>query len=268
MTTLHVSRDCQPDGRKLAHLARSSGFKVCWITRHRAPKDLSRSDAHAFYGETTWARHFMAQGLTLLEPTLDLLSTLPRAFLHRDVNLRTLGEALGIDMPMFVKPADCLHKSFDAAVVLSGKRILCSDDLSPETPVLVSEPVRFSVEFRTVVLERAVVAWSPYIRDGRFARNSDGTWPATEAETNEVLSFCRQVLAANMALPPAIVMDVGHIEGRGWAVVEFNPVWCSGLLGCEIAPVLPALQRACCWTHQVSPQDAIWTVRRVAECDG
>jgi hypothetical protein len=43
----------------------------------------------------------------------------------------------------------------------------------------------------------------------------------------------------------AVVMDVGYIEGRGWAVVEFNPAWCSTLYGCRPADALPVLRRAC-----------------------
>ena len=46
-------------------------------------------------------------------------------------------------------------------------------------------------------------------------------------------------------LPPAVVVDVGLIDDRGWAVVEFNPVFCAGLLGADPAAVLPVLARAC-----------------------
>jgi len=33
------------------------------------------------------------------------------------------------------------------------------------------------------------------------------------------------------------VVDVGLVEGHGWAVVESNPVWCSGLLEADPAAV-------------------------------
>ncbi|WAS92153.1 ATP-grasp domain-containing protein [Nannocystis punicea] len=41
-----------------------------------------------------------------------------------------------------------------------------------------------------------------------------------------------------------VVIDVGAIEDRGWAVAEANPAWASGLCGCEPARVLAVL-RAC-----------------------
>jgi hypothetical protein len=40
------------------------------------------------------------------------------------------------------------------------------------------------------------------------------------------------------------VLDVGRIEDRGWAVVEFNPVWSAGLLNADSRAVLPALLAA------------------------
>jgi hypothetical protein len=40
------------------------------------------------------------------------------------------------------------------------------------------------------------------------------------------------------------VVDVGRVAGRGWAVVEANPAWGSGLYGCDAARVLPVLRGA------------------------
>ena len=53
------------------------------------------------------------------------------------------------------------------------------------------------------------------------------------------------LLICIFCLPLAFVLDVGLVEGRGWAVVEFNPAWCSGLLGADptaVLSVLPALK--------------------------
>jgi hypothetical protein len=47
-----------------------------------------------------------------------------------------------------------------------------------------------------------------------------------------------------MLLPRAVVVDVGLIDGRGWAVIEFNAAWGAGLNGCDPDKVLPAIVAA------------------------
>jgi hypothetical protein len=78
-----------------------------------------------------------------------------------------------------------------------------------------------------------------------------------------MLAFCDALLAdRRVDLPPAFVLDVGTIAGRGWAVVEMNPVWCSSLLGCDLAAVLPALRRACRRRWELSEDEKRWLVSR------
>lgn len=45
-------------------------------------------------------------------------------------------------------------------------------------------------------------------------------------------------------LPRAAVIDVGVIAGRGWAVVEQNAAWGSGIYGCDPQQVLEVLRHA------------------------
>src|SRR5262245_38856761 len=72
--------------------------------------------------------------------------------------------------------------------------------------------------------------WSLRARRGKLAERT--------------VAMCGRLLAERtVALPPAFVVDVGLIEGRGWAVVEFNPAWCSGLLG-ACNPVFCTVYRA------------------------
>jgi hypothetical protein len=41
-----------------------------------------------------------------------------------------------------------------------------------------------------------------------------------------------------------VVVDVGVIPGRGWAAVELNACWASGVYGCDPAAVLGVLRQA------------------------
>jgi hypothetical protein len=181
------------------------------------------------------------------------------------VDFMTLSEAKASTEPTFVKPADCAAKVFDAAIYEAGRFIFCDDDLPPQTPVLASEPVDWEAEYRVVVHERKLIAFSPYIRGGWLARNAQGQWPFSQAEAREMLSFVHELLAnESVALPPAFVLDVGVIEARGWAVVEMNPVWCSGLLGCDLSVMLPVLRRACQRIDELSCADRRWVIERSA----
>ncbi len=114
-----------------------------------------------------------------------------------------------------------------------------------------------------MVLERRVVTFSPYIRAGRYAKDKNECWPYTETEASEMLAFCEALLADDaVPLPPVFTLDVGIIDDRGWAVVEFNPVWCSGLLGCDHSKMLPVFRRACQRRDELSPTDSNWVIDR------
>ncbi|HNB74240.1 MAG TPA: hypothetical protein PLS70_24185 [Acidobacteriota bacterium] len=47
-----------------------------------------------------------------------------------------------------------------------------------------------------------------------------------------------------------MVIDVGVISGKGWAVVEANAAFGSGIYGCDPAQVLPVLAEASCHMSQ------------------
>lgn len=196
-------------------------------------------------------------GLVLLEPPLDLVARLPLEFRRRSVEFGRFADLERLRTPAFVKPADPLNKAFDAGIYSPGMRP--RRQVSPSEPILVAEPVEWLAEFRCFVLEGRIVTWSPYLSFGR--PNWRPIDPAkTPTETPSHLEVICQRLAAKsgLRLPPAFVVDVGLIEDRGWAVVEFNPAWCSGLLGAHPRKVLAVLERACHHKEALHPDDAPW----------
>jgi len=143
----------------------------------------------------------------------------------------------------FIKPAD--EKCFDARVYSSGAELPAPGPLPEDLPVLVQEVVKWEVEFRCFVLERKVVTLSPYWRNGTLAKAEDGSWPATEEELGAAQDFCERVLAdVSVEVPDAVVIDVGIIAGHGWAVIESNAAFSSGIYGCDPEKVLGVLRRA------------------------
>jgi hypothetical protein len=241
--TLVLSHRYSLDSNALFAAALAAGWDVERLHSFRCPEGLASREP-VFYGETILADAIADDlGVALLEPTADWLPGLPERHRRRDVRLATLGEALAIRERVFVKPTD--EKCFPARVYKDGPSIAPDPVLPRDLPVLVSEPVVFEVEFRSFVLDRQVAALSPYIRGGEVARSAAGEWEATAAETEAARSALAALLAdTDVDLPPAVVVDVGQMEGRGWGVVEANPAWASGLCGCDPAGVLPVLRRA------------------------
>jgi hypothetical protein len=130
---------------------------------------------------------------------------------------------------------------------------------------LIAEPVLWEIEFRFFLLERRVMTGSSYWRGDRSTRRSDGSWEAWPAERAEAEDFLQSLLAdPAVHLPPAIVVDVGRIVGRGWAVLETNAAWAAGIYGCDPLQILPVLARACVRRSDLSDEDARWECNRNA----
>jgi hypothetical protein len=199
--------------------------------------------------------------LALLEPPFAWLPKLDANYLQRQVQFATLQEARQIRQPAFVKPAD--DKCFLAGVFQSGDQLPRGEILQGSIPVLVAEPVRWEVEFRCFVLEREIVAISPYLRKGELVQTPDGGWQ--DDRTEEAKCFGQRMVSdGSVALPPALALDVGIIEGRGWAVIEANAAWGSGIYGCDPAEVLRVVRRACLPRDRISAEDRCWVIDRSA----
>ena len=59
-------------------------------------------------------------------------------------------------------------------------------------------------------------------------------------------------------LPACLVALGGEIDGQGWAVVEFNECWASGIYACDPERVLDTLLRACVPLSTMADVDRRW----------
>ncbi|AKT41245.1 uncharacterized protein CMC5_054060 [Chondromyces crocatus] len=257
MPTLVLSHRYSPDSNALFSAALAAFWDVERLHTFRCPEGLAERDP-VFYGETLLADAILDDlRLALLEPTADWLPGLPRVHRLRDVRLTTLAEAVTLRERTFIKPTD--EKLFPARVYEGGAALDPDPKLPPDLPVLVSEPVVFEVEFRFFILERRVATFSPYIRGGEIARSADGAWEADPQESAAATATVQALLAdPDVALPPAVVVDIGHMAGRGWGVVEANPAWASGLCGSDPALVLPVLRRCAVPRSHLTEGDTRW----------
>jgi hypothetical protein len=265
MPTLLLSTWSLPASKALADAARQAGWRA--YAFDESP-DIKPCDKIVFYGGTDKAQAIAKQfHLALLEPPFDLLAKLPLEFRCRAVEYGRFDDLRRLKAPTFVKPADALNKTFDAGIYASIRDIRAPKGVDDRTPVLLAEPVEWSAEYRCFIREGEVAAWSPYISFGRPVWKPFGQGTLSAQAPANLLSFCKRLFSrSGVSFPPAFVMDIGVIDDRGWAVVEFNPVWCSSVLGADPRKVLAVLERACHDDRRLSAADRHCVVQRPTRC--
>ena len=256
--TLLLASTLLPAARQLAAAAQARGWATHFLDQQPHPHVTGD---RTFYGGTDMADLYARQfELCLIEPPLDLITRVSPDLLARTVQFGTFQQLRHVPGPLFIKPADPIHKSFDAGVHSTPSAIRARTPIPADTPILVSTPVEWTSEFRCFVQDGHVEAWSPYLSFGRpvWKRGSAGSLP------QNLRSFCDRLISRmHDQLPPAFVVDVGVLEDGRWAVVEFNPAWCSGLLGAKVDDALRVIERSATFSRTASAEDAGWTRYRL-----
>ncbi|MCP4215079.1 MAG: ATP-grasp domain-containing protein [bacterium] len=239
--------------------ANAEGWTTHRVQGWRIEEHFS-ADQAAIYGEPLFAATIAQQlSLVLMEPPFSFLSVLPKEFTKRLIQFGTFDLLSEISYPSFIKPAD--DKCFPAKVYDRSGDIPGLELLERDTPILVSEPVHWESEFRGFILNGQCVTFSVYARNGKSAEAKDGSWPCSGSELKEAQDFFDSLLNdPRVLLPPATVVDIGVISGKGWAVVEANPCWGSGVYGCEPKRVLETVARACLPKDSLSEEMAPWII--------
>ena len=239
MPTLVLTPRFTEDAQALWRAAHGLGWDVERLASWSVPDGLKGVADPVLYLEglmgPTLAGEF---GLELVEPPLDWQPRLPEAYRKRPVRLTTLGEARSSVGLAFVKPPN--DKTFPARAYRPEE---LPTEYPDDTPVLIAEVVAWEKEFRLFLLDRRIRTLSIYLRDGEIQRPLG--YAHTPEEEAELLAFVGPLLAdPRVDLPRAAVLDVGVIRDRGWAVVEQNAAWGSGIYGCDPAEVLEVLRHA------------------------
>lgn len=258
MPILVLSRRYSDDANAMWHAAVAAGWDVVRATGYIAPPELEGRKDVVLYAETLLADAIAPSlGLALLEPDARWLAELPERHLRRSLRASTVAAVRARTERAFVKPAD--EKVFAARVYEPNEPIDAERAIDDELPTLVSEPVEFEVEVRAFVLDRRVVTHSAYVRHGEIARAADGSWPLADEERRGALEALERLCGdPDVALPPGVVVDVGAIKGRGWAVVEANAAWASGVCGCDPDEVLRVIERTTLAAAQMPHEDRQW----------
>ncbi|WP_265861226.1 ATP-grasp domain-containing protein [Streptomyces sp. SKN60] len=188
-------------------------------------------------------------GLGLLEPSDGWLAGLPWEFTRRRITLEPFSAVYReVFQPVFLKPPS--DKSFAPGVYGDDPDRGLSDlarTVPPHTPVLVSDPVTFTAEYRLFVLDGRVVTGSRYAVYGRL--DPGPLTPEARRFGEELLS------AVGDTLPSGVVVDVGTVEGTGWAVVEANMAWFAQCYAADPDAVLDVVLRAAGPRERVAERD-------------
>jgi len=229
--------------------AREKGWDVLPApTSWRLDEDLIKSGVKGTpYGSQTFCEVIAQQmGWTLRQHSFDWLAKLPFEFLKRKVNFMTLGEAKKLQEIKFIKPAD--DKCFLAGIYPPGTLIVNAAVLD-DTPTLVSDIVEWDMEYRCFVgkgcSSHFVFTWSNYLFHGQI--NEPHLQKMIPGDLEHPDDFMRKVLwhcFQNDMTGPSVI-DIGVIPGKGWAVIETNQAWASGIYGCDPSSVLGVLEQAC-----------------------
>ncbi|HEY9685026.1 MAG TPA: ATP-grasp domain-containing protein [Drouetiella sp.] len=240
--------------------AHEAGWAVHRLTNWRVPDSFTDDGTGiTAYGEPLFVAA-IAESLNfaLIEPTFSWLPDLPERYVKRKLELTTLQEARKYPTRVFAKPAD--DKCFSAKVYDSGSSIECKSIYIEKSPAILSEVVDWETEYRFFVLDRTVMCSSLYSCNGEFVREL--TVEMT-ADAKECAKFTQELLDDwSVPLPPALVIDVGFICDRGWAVVEANPAFGAGIYMCAPEKVLPVLARSLVPVKQLTLADERWVLKR------
>ena len=236
MTTLLMSSRQTGDAQLLWRAAVQRGWPVVRARGLNIP-EIEDQDI-IIYVEPLFAPEIAKRlGRKLLDPAEDWLVKLPFSLTHRQIDIATLGEARLITEPAFIKPPN--DKSFIAQIYETGAEL--STAFEDSMAVLISTPVQWQSEFRCFCLDGRVVTCSPYVRGEELAVYSD--YAMTDEESANAIITAENALShADLGLPRAVVVDVGKIEGKGWAVVEANGAWGAGIYGCDPGLVLDVIR--------------------------
>lgn len=223
----------------LHYAAQEHGFQVypsemSW----RLESDLIDSKLSGIpYGSQLFCETIAQQmNWKLLQNSFDWLAKLPQKFLKRKVDFMTLSEAKKLSERKFIKPAD--DKCFDAKIYEPGN-FTPSDFISSDYPVLVSDVVSWDLEYRCFIKDSQVCTWSNYMFFGepnnpKYHYLIPGFGGRPEEFIYSLFSEIDEV--------PNCVIDIGIIHDKGWAVIETNPIWASGIYGCDPYQIVSAMK--------------------------
>ena len=257
MPTLILSSSYTTESKILRRAAESLKWESFRFQGENIPSDYERRNTpHAIYCTVPKAFSVATRlDSILLGCSSNWLVSLPDKFSKRRIELFDLKSAIGIKDRCFIKPA--LGKSFDAAIRTGESLVSQTSHLPPDLLIHRSEVVEWEAEYRCFTKNNEVLTLSPYRRGKVTFSSYASPLEGPRHETEAASEFANSVLSS-VPCPKAFVLDVGIIKGKGWAVVEPNECWGSGVYGCTPKKVLEVLLAATVPKRMAMDDDMKW----------
>lgn len=223
---LHYNADC--NANDIWKAAISAGWKTDRIHDMNVKQRCEGEHYVRYYGNTLQAERIGSQ-FPFRFHQLDQRYLAKSPFTKRRIELKHFEDIGPITRPTFVKPV--YQKYFEARVYGPGETIF--GGTLPHDMVYVQEPVDMINEVRCFCLNGRIHTASYYRISREYCpANMDGFIPPD-------ISVMVQRIAPNY--PAGVVLDFAWIADRGWAFLEPNEAWASGLYGCDPAKCLEVI---------------------------
>lgn len=238
MPTLVIGPTTIEDPDILAKAAEERGWEVVRIYRKFVTPAFKAIKDPVIWSPSEYAE-FIAKELNvdLVRIHKRWLPMMPYHLAKRKIVLAPLKAIETVAFPCFIKPP--IEKGFKAQVYNSiedfGKEL---KEINLEEEILIQEPVEWEVEYRVYMLDEQPLTWAPYKRDGKTNKSE-----FRDEEIEEFKEFIK-TLVKDYFVPEVCVLDVGKIKNKGWAVVEANGAYGSGIYKCDPDKVLDVLEKA------------------------
>jgi len=195
-----------------------------WLKPEVGGKNVS------IYGNDTFAL-VLAQllDIELISPRDEQIADFSTAFVKRKISIKTIGTALELSFPIFVKPV--IPKQFSSKIY-STLESLKSETLGLEEyeKIICSEIVIIDKEVRAFILGNSVADLAYYEGEGELSSPRDF-----------LLKFMKTY---ETQLPQTYVIDLGWNAIIGWFIIEMNASWGAGLNNCQPERVIECIKFA------------------------
>ncbi len=243
---LILSKRYNEDSFKLYQAALKQNWQVWRFERH-IPQWVIQSTP-VIYCETAFA-DYLAQELklTLLTPNDAILAKLPFKYLQRKIQFTTYQHFVRPTENKFIKPAD--YKYFPAGIYGQSDTIPGFDYCQPDDPILISDVVNFTDEYRFFILNNEIQTASLYVENATLTTEQNLKKPLDA----NLMDFAIDVIdSIKSDMPQSYVLDIGLLSNGKYAVIEFNPTWASGIYAADPDKVLACVAAAVASAEQQS----------------
>jgi hypothetical protein len=244
---LITTPNVKSETRKIINAAQGLGWAV-YNDSWRIPDRLKTNTDIAIYGEWLFCETVAEQtGYKLQRNPLNWLAKLPEEYVNRKVVFTNLGEARRLTERKFIKPAD--NKLFQAKIYNSGSEL--TNSLEDNIPVLISDVMSFTSEYRCIVKNRQVISSCCYWLHTKQMQNLNQAAELNLSKNydnkfHDVVNFVNKMLKDDrVECVNSCTIDVGRFDKDRYTIIEENPIYASGIYGCDPVAMLDAIKSSC-----------------------